>query len=116
MRILVAGATGAIGSRLVPLLVRAGHPVIGLTHRSDNANLIASLGARRVVADGLDEAEVRRAVLVARPEVIVHEMTELKNATDLKHFDRTLAASNRLRTQGTDFLMAAGRAAGARRF
>ncbi|HYV87114.1 MAG TPA: NAD(P)-dependent oxidoreductase [Candidatus Polarisedimenticolia bacterium] len=116
MRIFVAGATGAIGSRLVPLLVRAGHTVIGLTHRPDNAKLIASLGARPVVASGLDEAEIRRAVLVARPEVIVHEMTELKNATDLKDFDRSLAASNRLRTQGTDYLMSAGRAAGTRRF
>jgi len=118
MRIFVAGATGAIGSRLVRLLIRGGHIVIGLTHRPENAKLVASLGARPVVANPLDEAAIRAAVLVARPEVIVHEMTALRaaGAADLKHFGRTFAATNKLRTIGTDHLLSAGRAAHTRRF
>ena len=116
MRIFVAGATGAIGLRLIPLLIQAGHIVIGLTHRPENAKLVASLGARPVVASGLDEVEIRRAVLVARPDVIVHEMTDLSGTSDLRHFERSFAATNRLRTQGLDHLMSAGRAAGTRRF
>jgi nucleoside-diphosphate-sugar epimerase len=118
MRVFVAGATGAIGSRLVRLLIHGGHIVIGLTHRPENAKLVASLGARPVVANPFDEAAILAAVLVARPEVIVHEMTALQaaGAADLKHFERTFAATNKLRTIGTDHLLSAGRAAGVRRF
>jgi len=116
MRIFVAGATGAIGSHLVRLLIQGGHIVIGMTHRPEHAKLVAALGARPAVASAFDEGEIRAAVLVARPDVIVHEMTDLKDATDLRHLDRTLASTNRLRSIGTDHLISAGRAARVQRF
>jgi nucleoside-diphosphate-sugar epimerase len=116
MRIFVAGATGAVGRRLVPILLSAGHSVTGLTRTPQKAELIRSLGAQPVVADGLDATSVHAAVAAAKPDVIVHEMTDLKEASDLRHFDRSFAASNRLRTQGTDHLLAAARDAGVRRF
>jgi nucleoside-diphosphate-sugar epimerase len=115
MRIFVAGATGALGQRLVPLLVAAGHTVVGLTRTPGKAALVRSLGAEPVVANGLDAKAIDAAVASARPEVIVHQMTELKRAADLRNFDRAFRASNRLRTEGTDHLMAAAKAAGARR-
>jgi 2-alkyl-3-oxoalkanoate reductase len=116
MRIFVAGATGALGRRLIPLLVTAGHGVVGLTRRRENAGIVASLGAEPAVADGLDSAAIRAAVISAAPDVVVHEMTDLKGASDLRHFDQAFAVSNRLRTEGTDHLLIAARAAGARRF
>ena len=116
MRIFVAGATGAVGRRLVPLLLSAGHSVAGLTRTPQKAELIRSLGAAPVVADGLDAKSIRAAVASAKPDVIVHEMTELKDASDLRNFDRSFAGSNRLRTQGTDHLLAAARDTGVKRF
>jgi nucleoside-diphosphate-sugar epimerase len=116
MRIFVAGATGAVGRRLVPVLLSAGHSVTGLTRTPQKAKLIRSLGAEAVVADGLDAKAIHAAIVSAKPDVIVHEMTDLKEASDLRHFDRFFAASNRLRTQGTDHLLAAARDAGVRRF
>jgi nucleoside-diphosphate-sugar epimerase len=114
MRIFVAGATGAIGQRLVPLLVSAGHAVVGLTRTPAKAAFVRTLGAEPAVADGLDADAIHAAVASARPDVIVHEMTDLTGA-NLRSFDRAFAVSNRLRTQGTDHLMAAAKAAGVKR-
>jgi nucleoside-diphosphate-sugar epimerase len=115
MRIFVAGATGAVGSRLVPRLVSAGHAVVGLTRTPAKAEALQREGAQPVVADALDEAAMRDAVARARPEVLIHELTALADTSDLRRFDRSFAMSNRLRTEGTDHLVAAARAAGVRR-
>jgi 2-alkyl-3-oxoalkanoate reductase len=115
MLILVAGATGAVGRRLVPALVSAGHSVVGLTRTPAKAEMIQRLGGQPVVADGLDAEAVRAAVGSTKPDVIVHEMTALSGASDLRRFDRTFADSNRLRTRGTDLLLAAAREAGVKR-
>lgn len=116
MRIFVAGATGAVGRPLVSALIAAGHSVAGLTRTAAKTETLKRLGAEPVIADGLDETAIRAAVGSARPEVVIHEMTDLTGTTDLRHFDRTFASSNRLRTRGTDILLRAAREAGARRF
>jgi nucleoside-diphosphate-sugar epimerase len=116
MKILLAGATGALGKALVPRLVSAGHEVTGMTRTEAKRDLVRSLGATPVVADALDPEQVARAVAEAEPEVIVHQLTALAGSLDLRHFDRDFALTNRLRTEGTDHLLAAGRAAGVRRF
>jgi 2-alkyl-3-oxoalkanoate reductase len=115
-KLFVAGATGALGRRLVPLLVAHGHDVTGMTRSSSKARQLRDLGAEPVVADGLDEAAVREAVTRAAPEVVVHQMTALAGATSFRKFDREFALSNRLRTEGTDYLLAASRSVGVRRF
>ncbi|MER7070706.1 NAD(P)-dependent oxidoreductase [Terrabacter sp. NPDC000476] len=115
MRILVAGATGAIGRQLVPRLVRAGHEVHGTTRTDTKQALLRGLGATPLVVDALDPEQVARAVAQARPEVVVHQLTAI-GAMDLRHFDRGFAATNRLRTEGTDHLLSAARAAGVERF
>ena len=116
MRILVAGATGALGKQLVPRLVSLGHEVVGMTRRASKGDELRDLGARPVIADALNPDDVARAVAGADPEVIVHELTALAGSLDMRHFDRDLAETNRLRTDGTDHLLAAGRAVGVRRF
>jgi nucleoside-diphosphate-sugar epimerase len=116
MRIFVAGAAGAIGQRLVPQLVAAGHQVTASTRRPDGQARLRAMGAEPAVMDGLDPAAVGEAVARARPEVVIHQMTALAAGTDLRHFDRSFAVTNRLRTEGTDHLLAAATAAGARRF
>jgi 2-alkyl-3-oxoalkanoate reductase len=116
MRVFVAGASGAIGTRFVPKLIDRGHEVIG-THRSPaNAERVRALGAEPVVLDLLDAPAVRRAVLEAEPEAIVHQATALADLRDFKHFDRSFAQTNRLRTEGTDALLAAAREAEVDRF
>jgi nucleoside-diphosphate-sugar epimerase len=115
MRIFVAGATGAVGRRLVPRLINRGHSVTGLTRTPAKTNLLWKFGADPVVADALDEKAIRAAVVAARPDVIVHQLTDLKGASDLRNFDRTFANSNRLRTAGTDHLVAAAQACGVKR-
>jgi nucleoside-diphosphate-sugar epimerase len=114
MKVFVAGATGALGQRLVPQLVARGHEVIGMTQTESKQDLLRVLGARPVMADALDADAVARAVAEAEPDVIVHQLTALKNL-DLRHVDRTFALTNRLRTEGTDHLLAAGRAVGVKR-
>ena len=116
MRVFVAGASGAIGTRLVPQLIDAGHEVIGTSRSPGSAERIRALGAKPVALDLLDARAVRKAVLASEPEAIVHEATALANLRDLKHFDRSFAQTNRLRTEGTDALLAAAREAGVRRF
>src|SRR4051795_6927978 len=121
MKIFVAGATGALGRQLVPQLVARGHEVVGMTSSASKQDLVRSLGARPVVADALDPDAVAQAVASAEPEAIVHQLTALSgklSARDMRHPDRSSAATmtNRLRTEATDHLLAAGRAVGARRF
>ncbi len=116
MRVFVAGASGAMGSRLVPQLIDAGHDVIG-THRSPaSAELLRTLGARPVLFDLLDVPAVRRAVLEAEPEAIVHEATALADMKWSRNFDAVFAGTNALRTTGTDALLTAAREAGVGRF
>ena len=115
MRVFVAGASGAVGSRLVRLLVSAGHSVVGLTHTPAKADAIRRAGAEAVVADALNRAAIVKAVANAKPDVIVHEMTSLGGAGDLRRFDRSFAPTNLLRTQGLDNLLAAARQAGSPR-
>jgi nucleoside-diphosphate-sugar epimerase len=115
MRIFVAGASGAIGRRLVPLLVEQGHEVTGTTRSPEKTSWIARLGARPVVVDGLDADAVMRAVRAAEPEVIIHQMTSLAGWKDLKRLDDGFAVTNQLRTRGTDYLIRAARAVGTRR-
>ena len=105
-----------IGGRLVPLLVERGHDVVGTTRSADKLERLRAHGAEAVLMDGLDARSVGEAVARAEPEVIVHQMTALAGAADLKHFDRAFAVTNALRTRGTDNLLAAAEAVGARRF
>jgi nucleoside-diphosphate-sugar epimerase len=91
MRIFVAGATGAVGKTLLPLLVAAGHSVVGLTRTPDKVNMIRKTGADAVVADAFELQSIINAVAAAAPEVIVHELTSLSGANDLRHFDRAFA-------------------------
>jgi len=116
MKVFVAGATGALGKQLVPQLVARGHEVVGMTHSTEKQDLVRSLGARPVVADALDPDQVAQAVAEAEPDVIVHQMTALSGDFDMRHIDRFFALTNRLRTEGTDHLLAAGRAVGVKRF
>ena len=116
MRVFVAGATGAIGRQLVPRLVGAGHEVHGMTRNEAKAGLLRDLGAEPVIADALDPDQVADAVAKAEPEVIIDELTEIPDVLDMRHFDREFATTNRLRTEGTDHLLAAGQAVGVRRF
>lgn len=116
MRVFVAGGTGVLGRRLVPQLVASGHQVTATTTNAAKSGLLAKLGADPVVMDGLDAMSVGEAVAGARPDVIVHQMTAISVAhagkPDLKHLDRWFAATIRLRTEGTDHLMAAAEATG----
>jgi nucleoside-diphosphate-sugar epimerase len=116
MRILVAGATGALGKQLLPRLAAAGHEVWGMTRTPAKRDVVRELGGTPLVADALDPDAVARAVAEAEPEAIVHQLTGLSGSLDLRRFDRTFAMTNRLRSEGTDHLLAAGRAVGARRF
>jgi 2-alkyl-3-oxoalkanoate reductase len=120
MKIFVAGATGVLGRVLVPQLVARGHEVVGMTRSAAKQDLVRSLGALPVVADALDRDAVTRAVASAEPEVIVHELTAFSGPMSMRearHPERARAAilTNRLRTEGTDHLLAAGRAVGTRR-
>jgi nucleoside-diphosphate-sugar epimerase len=116
MKVLVAGAGGAIGAQLLPRLVAGGHEVVGMTRSAAKSEAIAAAGARPIVADALDPDQVARAVAAAEPEAIVHELTALSGDFDLRHFDRYFELTNRLRTEATDHLLSAGRAVGVRRF
>jgi 2-alkyl-3-oxoalkanoate reductase len=114
VRVFVAGATGAVGRPLVPKLVTAGHEVTGMTRSESKSEDVRRAGARAVVADVFDVDALGAAMEVARPEVIVHELTALPDRIDFRKAD-TYAATNRIRTEGTRNLIEAARAAGARR-
>jgi nucleoside-diphosphate-sugar epimerase len=116
MRVFLAGATGAMGRTLLPQLISAGHQVTGTTRSRDKFDQLRAWGADPVLVDGLDAAAVGEAVAAAEPEAIIHQMTALSGSSDLRHFDKTFAVTNQLRTVGTDNLLAAARAAGVRRF
>lgn len=116
MRIFLAGATGVIGRQLVPMLVSGGHHVIAATRTTDKATGLRAAGAEPAVVDALDRDAVMRAIASARPDVIVHQMTALARMGNLKHIDEEFALTNRLRTEGTEYLLAAARAVGARKF
>jgi nucleoside-diphosphate-sugar epimerase len=115
MKVFVAGATGALGSRLVPALVANGHDVVGMTRSPVKAERLREMGAEPVVADGLDRKAVTGAVVRAEPEVVIHQMTALGSVKSFKHFDREFAVTNRLRTTGLDYLLEAARVVRARR-
>jgi nucleoside-diphosphate-sugar epimerase len=120
MRVFVAGGTGVLGQRLVPQLVARGHQVTATTTSSAKLGLLERMGAEPVVMDGLDGASVGAAVAKAQPDAIVHQMTGISMAhagkPDLKHFDRWFAQTIRLRTEGTDHLLAAAEATGVPHF
>jgi nucleoside-diphosphate-sugar epimerase len=116
MKVFVAGATGVLGRELVPQLVARGHDVTGMTRSASKQDLVRSLGARPVVADALDPDAVAQAVASSEPDVIVHQLTALSGDFDMRHIDRFFEKTNRLRTEGTDHLLAAARAVGAQRF
>jgi len=117
MKVFVAGATGAVGKPLLARLVSTGYDVVAMTRSPDKAQAVHDLypGVVTVVADGLDRKAIIDAVMRTRPEVIVHQMTALAKLTGLKHFDDDFELTNQLRTTGTDYLLEAARAAGARR-
>jgi nucleoside-diphosphate-sugar epimerase len=115
LRIFLAGASGTLGRRLLPQLVARGHQVVGATRSTARAAELQQLGAEPAVLDPLDARAVREAVVHARPDVVVHQLTALAGLGMSRNFDRAFAETNRLRTEGTDHLIAAARAAGARR-
>jgi nucleoside-diphosphate-sugar epimerase len=115
MKVFVAGATGAMGKQLVPQLIASGHEVVGTTRSESKQAELYALGATPVVLDALDPDQVAAAVAEAKPDAIVHELTSIETF-DLRHFDRSFAMTNRLRTEGTDHLLSAARAVGVKRF
>jgi 2-alkyl-3-oxoalkanoate reductase len=116
MKVLVIGATGAVGVPLVSQLVERGHAVVGTSRTQERAETLRRLGAEPAVLDVLDREAARRLVLETKPDAIVHQATALSEDLDLKRFAETFAPTNRLRTEGTDNLIAAARAAGVERF
>ena len=116
MRVFVVGASGAIGSRVVPQLVELGQQVIGTCRSPDKAERVRELGAEPVVLDALDSRAVREAVVAAQPDAVIHQATALANVSFSRNLDRSFAQTNRLRTEGTDNLLAAAHEAGVRRF
>jgi 2-alkyl-3-oxoalkanoate reductase len=115
MRVFVAGASGAIGTRLVPQLIDRGHEVIGTSRSPENAERVQA-GAEPIALDLLDPRAVRKAVLEAEPDAIVHQATALAEVKFSKNLDRAFAQTNRLRREGTDALLTAAREAGVPRF
>jgi nucleoside-diphosphate-sugar epimerase len=116
MRIFLAGASGAIGRRLMPLLVKAGHQVTGTTRRAANAPELERAGVAPAVLDVFDAQALSEAAHVARPEVVIHQLTDLPREFDEARVVASYAANARIRTEGTRNLIAAAQAAGARRF
>jgi 2-alkyl-3-oxoalkanoate reductase len=116
MKIFIAGATGAVGRPLISTLLKAGHSVVGLTRAPARAEFIRKLGAEPAIANALDADAIAAVLASTRPDAVIHELTDLAGATDLRHFDRTFAGSNQLRTRGTDILLASARETGVKRF
>jgi nucleoside-diphosphate-sugar epimerase len=116
MKVFVAGASGALGKQLVPELVEQGHEVTGMTRTQAKQDLVREMGARPAVADGLDPEAVAQAVAEAEPDVVVHQLTAINPGKLGRSIDKLFTLTNRLRTEGTDHLLAAARAAGAKRF
>jgi nucleoside-diphosphate-sugar epimerase len=114
-RIFLAGATGAIGRRLVPLLIDAGHQVIGATRTPQKAAALKEAGAEAVLVDVFDAAALARVVKEARPEIVVHQLTDLPYALDPAQMAEARVRNARIRSEGTRNLVGAALAAGARR-
>jgi 2-alkyl-3-oxoalkanoate reductase len=114
MRILVVGATGAVGTPLIPALLGRGHDIAGTTRSAAKASALERRGARAVVLDVLDRNEVMRVVRDLRPDVIVHQATAIPASIDMRRFAEAFALTNRLRTEGTGHLVDAGQALNAR--
>ena len=115
MKVFVAGATGAIGRRLVPMLVEAGHEVTGMTRSPEKVEGLRRLGAEPVVCDAFDADALREAVAAAAPEVVVHELTSIPKVIDPRRVREQLATNDRLRVEGTRNLVEAALAAAVRR-
>lgn len=115
MKVFLAGATGALGRRLVPRLLATGHEVVGMTRSPERSDALRAAGAEPVVADALDAPAISEAVAAAAPAVVIHQLTAIPDAIDPRKLDRQFELTNRLRTEGTDNLLAAARDAGARR-
>ncbi len=115
MRVFLAGATGVIGRRLTPLLIAAGHRVTGTTRSADKVAALKAQGAQAVVVDVFDRGALRDAVAAARPEVVIHQLTDLPQVFDPQRRGEALVRNARLRIEGTANLVAAALAAGARR-
>jgi nucleoside-diphosphate-sugar epimerase len=116
MRIFAAGATGALGQQLVPQLLAAGHQVTGMTRTESKAAMLREMGAEPVVAHALDTDAVGAAVAEAAPSVVINQLTAISDDPDWRNPDREFAETNRLRTEGTDILLSAAVASGARRY
>jgi nucleoside-diphosphate-sugar epimerase len=116
MRVFVAGASGAIGTRLVSQLTNSGHEVIGSATSAKSADRVRRVGAKPVIVDLLDADAVRKAIIGAAPDAIIHEATALANVTFGRNLDKQFVVTNRLRVQGTDALIAAAREAGVSNF
>ena len=114
MRIFLAGATGVIGWRLLPLLVEAGHVVAGMTRSSEKVQQLAALGAEPVVCDVFDAEAVARVIVSFGPDAVVHQVTDLPDSR--AELDRHASRNDRMRTEGTRNLVAAAKIAGADRF
>jgi nucleoside-diphosphate-sugar epimerase len=115
MRVFVAGATGVIGRRLVPLLRAGGHEVIGMVRSPERESALRALGAEPAIADALDAAAVRGAVQAARPDAVIHQLTSLPRRIDPRKLERDFALNDRLRGEGTRNLVEAAQAAGVSR-
>jgi 2-alkyl-3-oxoalkanoate reductase len=116
MRVFLAGGSGAVGKRLIPVLVARGHVVVATTRTEGKKNELRAMGVEPVVMNALDRVEVMRAVAFARPDVVVHQMTAIPPVRSLRRFDEEFALTNRLRTEGIEYLLEAARSAGVRRF
>jgi len=116
MKIIIAGASGAMGRALIPLLVRAGHDVVGMVQRPRSVEVVHSLGAEPRTADALDAAAVLNCLREVQPQVVIHQLTAIPPALDMRHFDREFALTNLLRTEGTRHLLAAAVDVGATHF
>jgi nucleoside-diphosphate-sugar epimerase len=115
MRVFLAGASGAIGRRLVPLLKSAGHQVTGMTRSPAKADALRAMGAEPAIADALDADAVREAVAAAHPDAVIHELTALPQRIDPRRIERDFELNDRLRSEGTRILVAAAQHAGAQR-
>lgn len=116
MKAFVAGASGAIGKQLVPQLIANGYEVVAMTRTSQHTSLLSAMGAQPVVIDAFDRAAVIEAVKRARPEIVIHQLTALTGVKNYMKFDQEFALTNRLRTEGTDNLLAGAQTAGTRQF
>ncbi len=115
MRVFLAGATGVIGRRLLPLLLAEGHEVTGMTRSANRVEQLRAAGAEAVLADAFDADALKRVVAEARPDAVIHQLTSIPPRIDPRKMERDFAVNDRLRTEGTANLVAAAKAAGVTR-